>query len=345
MRRRVLSLLLSQIALLLILQSCTAQPPAATAPPEAQEAAPVTLKIVALPFLSYAPFYIAEEEGFYEEAGLDVEFVNMTQTQEILPALTGGEVDLASSLLSAGMFNAMQRGGQIQVVADKGYIDPNACASYALIAGSALAAKGDVREPEFLRGKTIDVARTTWMQYYAESTLAAAGLSLDDMVVVQNPSPAQPEALTQGTLDLTTNNEPWVTRMEQMGHLSILDPVTEVLPDSQFAVILYGPTLLGENQDVGQRFMAAYLRAVRQYNEGKTDRNVEIVAAFTQLDAELVRSMCWPALQGEGSVNLDSMMAFQEWAIAEGLLEESVPPEQFWNGSFIAYANEQLSDD
>ena len=131
--------------------------------------------------------------------------------------------------------------------------------------------------------------------------------------------------------------------MEAMGHVKILAPVTEVLPNSQFAVILYGPNLLGENRVVGERFMAAYLRAARQYTEGKTDRNVEIVQEFTGLDEELVRTMCWPSLQDDGSVNLESIVDFQEWAVDEGLLEEVMPAADFWNGQFVDAANEQLA--
>jgi NitT/TauT family transport system substrate-binding protein len=130
--------------------------------------------------------------------------------------------------------------------------------------------------------------------------------------------------------------------MTNMGHQSILEPVNELLPGAQFAVVLYGPTLLGENRGVGERFMAAYLKAVRQYNEGKTDRNIEIVAEFTELDPELLRAICWPTLQDDGSINAESVLDFQQWAVDNELLEAVVPVETFWDSTFIDYANEVL---
>jgi NitT/TauT family transport system substrate-binding protein len=344
--------LLALLALALAACQGTDTPAAPTAPPAATESAEsdptpapqelVPLRVVALPFLSFAPFYIAEAEGYYAEQGLAVELVNMTQTQEILPALTSGNVDLSSSLLSAGMFNTIQRGGQVQIVADKGYIDPDACSTFGVVASDALVSGGDVTSADYLRGKTMDVARTTWMEYYGAKELATVGLSLADMELAQLPSPAQPEALTQGTLDITTNAEPWINRMTSLGHHTILQPVNELLPDAQFAVVLYGPTLLGENREVGNRFMAAYLKAVRQYNEGKTDRNIEIVAEATQLDPELLRAICWPTLQDDGSVNLESVLDFQQWAVDNDLLEAVAPVETFWNPDFIDYANDAL---
>lgn len=143
-------------------------------------------------------------------------------------------------------------------------------------------------------------------------------------------------------MELTIISEPWVTRHKKAGHSPVLTPASELLPDSEAAVILYGPTLLGENADVGERFMIAYLKGVRQYNEGKAPRNMELVAQFTQLDTELLEAMCWPALRTSGESNVQSVLDFQEWAIDAGYLDDAVSPEGFWDGSFVTNANSAL---
>src|SRR5690554_4073761 len=65
----------------------------ACAPPAAP--APVKIKIVNQPFISFAPFHIALAEGYFAEQGLDAELVTFTTTPEVLPALLSGEVDVA----------------------------------------------------------------------------------------------------------------------------------------------------------------------------------------------------------------------------------------------------------
>jgi hypothetical protein len=90
---------------------------------------------------------------------------------------------------------------------------------------------------------------------------------------------------------------------------------------------------------VGNRFMVAYLKGVRQYSQGKTDRNVELVAEFTKMTPEEVRTICWPAVRNNGQVNVDPLVDFENWAKEAGYLDAIVPADKFWDGSFVEYAN------
>ena len=270
----------------------------------------VTVKVVTLPFISFAPFYIADQEGFFAEQGIDVELVNMTQQQEIMPALASGQVDVASGLVSAGILNTIAKSGDVKVVADKGYIDPQGCDNIALVASKSLIEQGVASNPELLKGKTFVLIRSTWLDYFAQKQFAQAGLDVEEMNLTDIPSPSQPEALDKGQVDLIAQNEPWVTRFKQAGHQPILTPAHELMPDAQSAVTVFGPKLLGENADVGNRFMVAYLKAVRQYNEGKTDRNVEIMANSIQLPPSCSRKCagrpCGPTARSTPAVSTTS---------------------------------------
>jgi NitT/TauT family transport system substrate-binding protein len=165
---------------------------------------------------------------------------------------------------------------------------------------------------------------------------------MDDMNVVTIPIASTLEAMSSKQIDLALNNEPWITRMVQAGNVAVLTPVQELMPDSQSAITLYGPSLLDKNSDVGNRFMVAYLQAVRKYNEGKTDRNVEILAKAIKLDPALIKDMCWPALRADGSLNTASVQEFQEWAVSGKDLDAVVPEAEYWDGSFVEFANKQL---
>jgi len=300
-----------------------------------------TVKVAILPFISFAPFLIAQEEGFFKEQGLNVEFVRFTTQNELIPALTAGQIDVAAGLLSAGLFNTIVKGGAIKIVADKGYIDPAGCANIALVARKDLATAGGAMTGDQLRNLKVAHVRGSWLDYYATKVLATVGLTLDDLQVITLPSPSVPEAMNTKQIDLVLNNEPWITRLLQNGHVAILTPVQQLLPDSQSAVTLYGPGLL-KNPDAGNRFMVAYLKAVRQYNAGKTDRNIAILAKEIKLDPALLKAMCWPTLRDDGSINTASVQDFQSWSIAGKLIDEPVPEATYWDGSFIAYANKQL---
>jgi hypothetical protein len=100
----------------------------------------------------------------------------------------------------------------------------------------------------------------------------------------------------------------------------------------------YGPKLMGDNADVGVRFMVAYLKAVQQYNEGPTERNMEILGEANDLDVATLQAMCWPALRADGQINGDSLLDFQAWAVDAGLVETPLVLDQMWDAGFVEAA-------
>lgn len=326
----------------LILQACSSSAPAAQPQPEAVME-PMAIKVALLPFMSFAPFFIAQEEGIYERNGLEVEFVQIANPQDIIPAVTQGQVDASSGFVSVGFLNTVAKGGKIRIVSDKGYIDPAGCPSNALLGRKGHVDAGVFDNPANLKGMKVDVLPTSWNHYYLDKLLNSAGLTIEDMEVLDLPTPAEPEALTNGNLDVTVQGEPWITRIRQAGHVPILTPIQELMPDSQFAVIFYGPTLLDENQEAGRRFMTAYLEAVAQYNQGKTERNLDIISKHTRLDKELLQAACWPALRPDGAINAASVLDFQSWAVQRGYIETPVTEAQMWDSAFVDSASQRLS--
>jgi ABC-type nitrate/sulfonate/bicarbonate transport system substrate-binding protein len=302
----------------------------------------VTLKVLALPYLSYAPIFIAEEGGYFAEQGLEIEFIENLRSAEAVPALAQGELDVASPIITFGLLNAMARGARIRIVAGKGYLAPEGCAYGALVARRALVESGELHGPAQLQGRRIAMTTASFEDYLLEKLLNTAGLTLEDVEPEDIPAQVHLEALEKGTIDLAAMGEPWLTRALQAGHGVLWMPFEQVIPDFEYASIVYGPTLLDENPEAGRRFMIAYLKAVRQYNQGKTERNLEILAEHTGLDQEFLRQACWPAIRGSGQINVQSVLDFQAWAVEKGYLDSPVAKDQFWDPSFAEYANEVL---
>ena len=309
-----------------------------TAAPTTTALEPVTVKVVTLPFITFAPYYIGVEEGYYAKYGIEVELVNMTVQEEILPALSSGQVDVSSGLLSAGMFNAIDRGAEIVITADKGIVDPEGCVNWSILGRSDLVESGALDNPELLAGLTVNIVPATWLEYYLHVVLESGGLTLDDIEKVNISSPAVPDALNTDQIDVAVNSEPWVTILANSGHVPVLALPQEVLADESGAVMLYGPTLLGDNHGVGVRFMAGYLESVAQYAEGKTERNLDIIQTFTELDRGLLDAMCWPAINPTGEIDLAGVDGFQDFAVARGYQDVVVSSDDYFDGTYLAEA-------
>lgn len=315
-----------------------AQPTAASQSASPQ---PIPLKVVILPFISFAPYWIAQEDGYFAEQGLDVEFIDMTNQSDTLPAMLGGQVDVTSGQVYAAMFNAAAKDSGIKIVADKGYISPDACENIAIIGRKDFFDAGDLKA-EQLNGSRLSVVPGSWNEYYLDKLLAALNLTNTTASNTILGSPSALEALNAGQIDLTAQNEPWVTRMTDAGHVRLTPGISKLMPNSESAVMLYGPKLLGDNADVGNRFMLAYLKAVRAYNEGKTDHNVEILSKYTKLPPELLQKMCWPSLHSDGTINTASVMDFQKWAVDKGLVATPATEAQLFDTGFAERASQTL---
>jgi NitT/TauT family transport system substrate-binding protein len=319
----------------LLLPACAAPHPSRTTSP-----GPVRVKVLVLPSLSSAPMFVAADGGYFTQEGLEIEFVNVTRSTDALLALSRGELDVWTGSVSFGLLNAIGRDAGVKVVSDRGYVAPSGCAYGALVVRRSLVERREVTRPADLRGRRVALNPNSSPGYVVEKLLGRSGLSLQDISIADLPEGAVvAEALRSGAIDAAFVWEPWVTRVVQAETAGVLAPAGEVVPGYQHLVTAYGPSLLKGDPDVGRRFMAAYLRGIGQYNEGKSDRNVAIIAKRTGLDEALLRSACWPSVRGDGRVDTRSMLDFQAWGLRRKLLDVELNAGLLWDAAFVDAAS------
>jgi NitT/TauT family transport system substrate-binding protein len=302
----------------------------------------IHLKVLYGRYLSFAPLAIAKAERYFEAQGLDVELVHMTGGGEAVPALLRGELDVGAGMLRPAEFNAIARGAAIRIVADKSHYESGPCVSAAFVARPEFLRAKRPDSPDHLRGARASVTPLSFAEYVLETFLSSKGLRLSDLSVARLQDTVAAEALAEGSLDFYHLAEPLLTRTLRSGRVVVWKPVVEILPGAQLATITYGPNLLTRNRDAGRRFMVAYIQGARQYNRGKTVRNVDIISKETGLDPELVRDACWESIRRDGMINVESVLDFQRWAVRRGVLDAPLPPERFWDPSFLDEANKIL---
>jgi NitT/TauT family transport system substrate-binding protein len=330
--------LLVLISLLgITLQACNSEPAKTidAAP------APVHLKVMVLPYLSYAPLYIAQEEGYFKEQALEVEFLRMDDTGESITALAQGQLDISTGTIEISVLNAIGKGIHIKYVADKGYFDPNQCDYAAWMARKALVESGKLDDLKNVAGMKVQLGTAGTEEYFFDLLVKDAGLSSADVAGVDLPPPTMLEGFQNGSLDIGFSAEPWVTRARNAGAVD-WKSLNQYMADFPLSLIFYGPNILDKNPEAGKRFMVAYLKGVRQYNLGKTDRNVEIIAKSTQMKPEEIKSVCWQSIKTDGNIKVQNVIDFQNWAAGKGYLQNTLTQQQLWDPQFIDYANQAL---
>ncbi|MEK6256394.1 MAG: ABC transporter substrate-binding protein [Chloroflexota bacterium] len=320
-----ITVLLIIVLIALLLQGCGGQ----KTPAEPTEPDHIVVHI--LPYIGYAPLYIAEELGYFDEENLDVEFLEIRSIPEQVASMVLGELDVAAPFMSAGLFPGIAS-ANIRIVAEKGHVPVSGCPASVLVARQGL----DLQGPEDLAGLTVSYSEFSIEQLFMEKLLARAGLTLDDINTINTSfTPDEMAGLSEGTIDLSNFAEPWTSRANQSGITETWMEYGEIIPDFQFAFLMFGPSILEDNPDIGFRFMRAYQKGVEQYNLGATEENTPLLAEFTGLDLEVVQNICWPTFRADLSVNADSISEFQDWAFENGMVDELVNVDDLIDTQFV----------
>ena len=246
-------------------------------------------------------------------------------------------------MFTVGLLNAVSRGENIRVVAARGTMTTDDCAPSGFLVHPGKAAELDALKIEDVRQLTFGVDPIWLDGFFLHQWLDERGLSLRDVKTEYLAAPsARLEALRQGSLDVAFLSEPWITIARQSNAGELWLPVAKVAPDFPMSTISFGPSMLSRTDDAGVRFLRAYLRAIAQYAEGKTPRNVEILAKVTQLDPELLRRMCWPVIPLDGKIDAESIVRFSVWAHGQGLANRPLASaDEIWNPDFLEKALRQ----
>lgn len=310
--------------------------------PSRPEAAPTKLRFVFRAALSNAPIVIAEEEGFFRRQRLEVELVVLRRNQDGLPALMEGGLDIIAGSVNPAYFNAIGRGAQIRVVADLGHLDPAGCTYAALVAKKELLREGRLVAPGPSRKRRVALRRGSTSEFILERALERDRIDPARVDVEFLPASAKVEALQAGAYDVVLGLGADLDRMLRAGSGSVWHSAQSLAPDFQFLIVVYGPRLLREDPEAGRRFMLAYLEAVRQYNEGKTERNLALLERRLGIDRETLMHSCWVPIRADGRINAESLLQFQAWARSKGLVERPLGVEEFWDPRFARQAAQEL---
>lgn len=158
---------------------------------------------------------LAEELGYFEREGVEVELIRVQQTPSAIAALLAGEGDMANVGVDAVL--------QLKVQGDETLVavtSPNKSLPF------LIAARDEVTSVADLAGRTFGVGRIGSLDHALSSrVLEHEGVSLDAMEVVTLGQPAvRAQALAAGQVDATTMSiGTWLSIPDKTG-LSILVP-------------------------------------------------------------------------------------------------------------------------
>jgi NitT/TauT family transport system substrate-binding protein len=298
-----------------------------------------------------AGFFIADKEGYFRDQGLEVTMTPFASAAKMIAPLGSGELDAGGGTVSAGLYNAVERGIQLRVVADKGSVTDKLEYS-TLIVRKDLVDSGRYKTLADLKGMTIAAAaKGAGTESSLNEALKKGGLKFDDVNVVYMGFPDMLVALRNKAIDAAVDNEPTITRAEEDG-IAVRASKDVIYPGQQTAVVLYSEKFAQDRRPVAQKFMNAYLRAVRDYNDAisngklagpKADDILSILTEYTKIkDRSIYAKMVPFAVNPNGRVNAATLKNDFDFYHARGLVSGKVTVDQVIDSSFADEAVKTL---
>ncbi|HAO43973.1 MAG TPA: ABC transporter substrate-binding protein [Afipia sp.] len=292
-----------------------------------------TVKVGVNKVISDVVFYIAQERGFFDEQKLTVELIPFDSGPRMIAPLAAGQIDIGAGASSAGLFNAVARGLGVKIVADKGstamtydympliirkdLVDSGRVKTFADLKGLKLAAAG----PGSATNAKLNVA------------LTQGGLTYKDSDNVNMSYPQQVLALTSKAIDGAITTEPSTSQAIASG-VAVRLSKDVLYPGQQVAVLLYGNDMLTKRRDVGQRFMTAYVKAARVYNDATHEGRfsgtgskevVDLIMKTTGLtNREMFDTMVPNGISPDAAVNIKSLTDDLKFFVDQGQIEKPV---------------------
>jgi NitT/TauT family transport system substrate-binding protein len=313
-----------------------------------------TVKVASAGIASDIGFFIADKKGYFRSEGLNVQLTQMANSPQMIGPLGMGQLDVGAGTVAAGLYNAVSQNIAIRVVADKGsmrkgYGFSGLMVRKDLVDSGRFKTYGDLKGMKLAVG-TFGSANASAMN----EALKKGGLKWSDAgEIVALNFPQHMVAFQNKAIDAGMTNEPTATQAVKNGFAVRIAGNDEIYPEQQTAVVLYSEIFARTRPDIALKFMRAYIKAVREYNDALKDGRIagpnaeEVISILTEYtfikDPNTHRSITPAAIHPDGSLSLAGLRNDLAFFKEQKLIEDpKITVERIIDTSFVERAAREL---
>lgn len=293
--------------------------------------------------LTDAGLYLADDQGYFTQAGVSVRMMRMGNAPALLTALATGQLDVAGISVTPGLFSAITQGVQLRIVGDKQSVRPGFSATR-LVVRSGFPAGTEAQQVAALKSQPVAISsKAASVAMVLQTYLAGFGLTLADVHLVELPYPSMVPALGSGAVEAAVVLEPFLSQALQMGIARQLNDLAVAsggtATEATTSVPLVYSEVFARDQAAAQGFMDAYLQGVRLYNDAfqrgiDREKVINILAARAKLDAGIIRKGFPAGLDPNGKVNVLFLEQCQAFFIHQHYLQAPIDVRKLVDTSF-----------
>jgi len=281
--------------------------------------------------------FVAEDRGYFAEEGFTVNYSPFDSGALMVAPLAAGQLDVIPAVPSPSLFNALARDVSMQAVAVQ-----SSASTSTLMLRKELWDSGEVRTLPDLRGKRVSFnVEGSPVDYALRHGFQKYGLSLQDVEVQRISNTDTAPALANGALDAGILPEPGPVLIESRGIGVRLLEASEMVPEQTGSMLTIGPSMSARGDAVITRFLAAYLRGLRDTNAAIKDNHLTdpavlaIVSKWTNLPSDTIAKATNLPVDANGRIDLDDVIQQQDFWVQQGLVPTPVDLHKFIDYKYI----------
>jgi NitT/TauT family transport system substrate-binding protein len=302
-------------------------------------------KVGVLRLSSSAPVFIAQDKGYFKDAGLDVDLKFFDAAQPIAVATASGDIDFGITAFTAGLYNLAGK-GVLKVIGGMS----REKAGFPLIGyfASNNAYAAGLKTPKDLAGKRIAVTQVGSSFHYSLGLLADKyGFKLSDLKVLPLQSLSNAAAALKGeTVDAALLPVSSARKLMDDNGAKLLGWVGDETP-WQLGAVFASPKALA-NKALVIKLLGALERADREYHDvilnAVKDGNapideatkplLEIIAKYTNLPIEQVVGNC-AYIDPDGKLDVKNVANQIAWLQGQGFVDKGVDVDAIIAKDFV----------
>lgn len=262
--------------------------------------------------------WVAEQNGYFRDEGIDVEIEEFPSGRAAFESLLHDRrLDVATVAQTPVVFQSFQR-NDFEIIA-------------AMVSSTndvKILARRDagITEPEDLRGKKIGVTMHTTGHYFLEVFLSQHGLKPQDVTIMDSDAFELSPALLEGTLDAIATWEPHIyTAKTALGSNALLFESRGIFREDFYCAV--NREVRREHPDRFRRFLLAIDRAETFIAKHPAEAQ-GIVARRLQLDPLIVEST-WPDFSYTLFLDQAILLSLEQqarWMMSRGITDAPAAP-------------------
>lgn len=238
----------------------------------------MSLTLGTISWIGQVPIYIAQEKGFYEEAGLDFNLRLFGSGSEYMSAFLTNQLDGVSPVSSeAIIMKAQGKDYKIVLVQDNS------------VGGDGILAKDSIKSVADFKGKKIAVDTSGVSYFFLLQVLKEAGLSKDDITAVNTEPAAAAAAFQANSVDIAVTYAPYLNQADEAVADGRIIYDSSKMPTAITDLYLFDTAYIESNPKAVQAFVNATLKGL-QFLKDNPEEGIAIGATALEAPPEDIAS-------------------------------------------------------